>query len=399
MIISLAYIDTHAVLIVHPLSNYPWGLTPMSLKIKTHPAHHRKRICTTGISMKEDAVKVSYHSLSLGDNADAPQKYHPVDSPISYPHTASTHLPPEVWRMVVGLLADRCDPTTASTLASVVRVCGILREEGELALYRHVSVGPSIPQVRTFLDAISRDKRRASTMRSLSLDVPDVAYGGPPLPATVRTLIGDMTRNPRVAPVDRETLEELRAPLENLFRFAVNLVDLDFPALEDFPGMLYAASFRLRALTTTGAGYASFHLWENRSVPSWDSDRYALYTPVEKLRLLRRLDLNLKGIWCSADALHATFRRYDITHLTLRGASGRSAARDLLPLMSHRLVSFRVVLAPGESEFWSAWDLWPTQILGEAKLPILKHLEIDESEYVYQSVSRNNYSDRDTTRH
>ena len=289
--------------------------------------------------------------------------------------------------MVIGFIADPSDRNAPHNLASTIRVCRVLREEGLSALYRRVSVGPSVTQISRFLDTVSDNKPLACAMRSLSLDVPDVAHHGPPLPAAVRSLIGDRARNTKVAPVDEATLQSLRPSMDKMFRHAVNLVELDFPALEDFPGVLYAASFRLRALTTTGMGFGSLHIWENRPPPAPNGDQFALYTPIAKLQPLRSLDLNMKGIWCSADSLHGTFRRYHITHLTLRGASGRFVGRDLLPLMCHQLVSFKLVLAQRESAFWSRWHLWPTQILGEVKLPLLKHLEIDESEHEYLRVS------------
>ncbi|TBU54414.1 hypothetical protein BD310DRAFT_828057 [Dichomitus squalens] len=223
-------------------------------------------------------------------------------------------------------------------------------------------------------------------MRSLHLDIPDVAYGAPQLPAVVRSLVGDMARNYRVAPVDAAKIQYLRAPMEKMFRYAVNLVDLDFPALEDFPGVLSAATFRLRVLSTTGTGFGVLHAWENWPVLNSDFDRFCLYTPLRKLRTLRTLDLDLKGIWCSARSLYPAFSQYHITHLTLRGAADRSLAHDLLPIVGDRLVSFRLILASRDDTFEPSMDLWPTQILGDARLPLLKYLELDEFAHVYHSL-------------
>ncbi|TBU26489.1 hypothetical protein BD311DRAFT_762490 [Dichomitus squalens] len=216
-------------------------------------------------------------------------------------------------------------------------------------------------------------------MRSLRLDIPDVAYGVPPLPAAARSFIGDTARHPNVTPVDIGTIQALRPSMESMFRHAVNLVDLRFPALEDFPGILHGATFRLWSLTTTGMAFGVLHQWENSVAPARDSNCYSMYSPVEKLRSLRILDLDLKGIWCSAKSLHTTFCQYHITHLTLRGTADRTLADELLPLMAERLVSFKLVLAARDQEFCPWTDIWPTQILGKAELPFLKHFELDES--------------------
>ncbi|TBU44993.1 hypothetical protein BD309DRAFT_957222 [Dichomitus squalens] len=164
--------------------------------------------------------------------------------------------------------------------------------------------------------------------------------------------------------------------MESMFRHAVNLVDLRFPALEDFPGILHGATFRLWSLTTTGMAFGVLHQWENSVPPARDSNCYSMYSPVEKLRSLRILDLDLKGIWCSAKSLHTTFCQYSITHLTLRGTADRSLADDLLPLMAERLVSLRLVLAARDQELLPWTDIWPTQILGKTELPALKHFEL-----------------------
>lgn len=309
-------------------------------------------------------------------------------------------LPLELWRMVFEFLLDDAehDPTATHGLAAAAAVCRGLQHEAEAALYRRVSIGPSIHQIRTFTQTVSENVQHAAAVKSLRIEIPDLDIPLHLFPENRFRLCTPLPRCPGARRISPITPDYLHDPLCELFQKTVNLAELDFVALDDFPYTLHGATSQLHALRTTHAGLELLHMEENRVIPtSQGQPRRDRYTPLLALDALRALTLNMRGVEYRVQDLQVSFHQYRVTHLALDLAPNRSVARDLLPLLCDTLVSFKMVLAPltGELSPFQRWSLrfrsdvhlWPTQILDDTVLPVLRHLEICETEYTYHPVS------------
>ena len=308
-------------------------------------------------------------------------------------------LPLELWRMVFEFLLDDAphDPDALRGLASAATLCKCLHMEAECVLYRRVTIGPSVRQINTFIRSVTSYPYRAAMIKSLRIDIPDLDVPLLYYPENRFRLCTPLPRCPGARLVSPITPEYLCTPLRDLLRLAVNLVDLDFVALEDFADSMYGAASQIQALRTTHGGLDLLHLEENRNIPaSMGFPRREHHAPIDALISLRALTLNMRGVELRAQDLHVSFHQYNVTHLCLDHAPNRSAAREILPLLRQQLVSFRIVLAPltGELSPFQRWSLrfrsdlhlWPTQVLDDTVLPALRHLEICESDYTYHPV-------------
>ena len=317
-------------------------------------------------------------------------------SPASSHILQGIQLPLELWWIVFeSLLGDvEHDPAATRGLAAAAAVCRGFQRGAKAALYRRVSIGPNIRQVHTFAQTVIRNAQHAAAVKFLRIEIPDLDAPLRPLFESISRLCTPLPRCPGAQRVSPDTPDCLRDLLCELLQKTVNLVELDFVALDDFPYALHGATFQLHTLRTTHAGLELLHNEENRVTPISHGQLHAPPPPLDTLQVLT---LNMRGVEYRAQALQVSFHRYHITHLALDFAPTRSVARDLLPLLCDTLVSFKMVLARLTSElsppqrlalgFRTDAHLWPTQILGDTVLPGLRYLELCETDYNYSLVS------------
>ncbi|KAI0692362.1 hypothetical protein C8T65DRAFT_669765 [Cerioporus squamosus] len=267
-------------------------------------------------------------------------------------------LPLEIWLIIVDILASTNNGQCH--LAALAQVCKELRYPAEEALYRRVSVGSHILQLRSFLHTVCESERRAAAVRALRMRVPSVVSSFV-RPTVLQKLSRYSSRYTATASqahysVSAREAGNLSDVLAQALGRLVNLKELDFVDSNDlqaFPVLFAYASFQLTELRTTGNALSkAIVCLQARTTIGPEGSRRAPspLATVEKLTV----DVSTTSFYLPVSDLQILVALPNLLSLRIEWSS--------FQVFSNHVASV----------------LWPTHVLGDEPMRRLRRLEVSE---------------------
>ena len=264
--------------------------------------------------------------------------------------------PIETWRSIFANLRTQPRADNTRDMLALASTCSAFQFEAEPILYHTVWLTRGIPQLITFVAAITRYRTmRAHAVCALHMQLPSQ---------------------------ERERAEDVT---KGILQQLPNLRSLYIDDLEDPHGVLTPSPFRLRTFGLDGDAFFCLHSEERRRLREGQAQDHTNAFRchfLSDITTLTLVDMSMQLY----NTLHKYCTPYNITHLNLISFPMRGHA-NIVHALAHKLVSLRISPAPYPTSSVQAWlnfytsESWPTAVVKDHVFPRLEYLEVDEDRY------------------